>query len=97
MPTDRTHTVVETSFHWNYTTYLNFVFLGVGAYLYWLYRNRERLGGGTGYAIDPVCGMQVQTANAPAHIRHGRHEFWFCSDHCAGKFQSDPARFAGAE
>ena len=66
IPTNRTQTVVETSFRWNYTTFLNIAFLALAGYLYWLYRNRERLGGGAGYAIDPVCGMQVQTANAPA-------------------------------
>ncbi len=93
VPTDRTHTVVEASFHWNYTTYLNFVFLGVGAYLYWLYRNRARLGGGTGYAIDPICGMQVQTANAPARVAHHGVDHWFCSDRCAEKFSTDPDQY----
>jgi hypothetical protein len=82
---------VETSFHWNYTTFLNLVFIGIAGYLYWLYRNRERLGGGAGYATDPVCGMQVQTANAPAGRAHDGHEHWFCSDHCAGRFDADPA------
>ena len=75
-----------TGFEWNYTTFLNFVFLGVFAFLYWLHRNRERFGGGDGYAIDPICGMQVQTANAPAHdVRAGDH-YWFCSDRCHAKF-----------
>ena len=69
IPKDRPETIVETRFQWNYTTFLNIAFLAVFAVLYWLYRNRERLGGGLGYATDPVCGMQVQTANAPAHIR----------------------------
>ena len=96
IPTSRPRNIAETSFHWNYTTILNLRFLAVAGYLYWLYRNRDRLGGGTGYAIDSVCGMQVQTANAPAHARHDEQEVWFCSDHCAGKFQSDPVRFAGA-
>jgi uncharacterized membrane protein YraQ (UPF0718 family)/YHS domain-containing protein len=86
--------IVATRFHWNYTTFLNFAFLGLFALLYWLYRNRERLGGGGGYALDPVCGMQVQTANAPAHVNHDRHDYWFCSDRCAERFSEDPARFA---
>ena len=47
------------------------MFLGVFARLYWLYRNRERFGGGDGYAIDPICGMQVEKANAPARLRDG--------------------------
>ena len=95
IPTDRTRTVVQTSFQWNYTTYLNIVFLAIGGYLYWLYRNRERFGGGVGYAIDPVCGMQVQTANAPARRTHGGTDHFFCSDRCAERF--DPSVTPAAE
>ena len=91
VPSDRPETIVETKFEWNYTTVLNIVFLAVFAYLYWLYRNRARLGGGQGYAFDPVCGMQVQTANAPAHETVDGHEYWFCSDRCADAFRKSPA------
>lgn len=90
IPDQRSAKIVATSFHWNYTSVLNLVFLVVFAGLYWLYRNRERLGGGTGYAIDPVCSMQIRTANAPAHRSQGGQDYWFCSDHCAHKFDSDP-------
>ena len=69
-------------------------FLGLFAVLYWLYRNRDRFGGGQGYAIDPVCGMQVQTANAPAHATYDGSEFWFCSDHCRERFDTDPGPYA---
>jgi hypothetical protein len=89
IPTDRNREVVETSFHWNYTTFLNFVFLAIGGYLYWLSRNRERFGGGEGYALDPVCGMQVQTRHAPATRTHEGHEHYFCSDHCAERFDAE--------
>ena len=92
IPTNRTQTIVETGFKWNYTTFLNVIFLALGGYLYWLYRNRERLGGGAGYAIDPVCGMQIQTANAPAHLTRDGVEYWFCSDRCATRFATDPER-----
>ena len=58
---------------WNYTTFLNIVFVLVLAGLWWLARNQRRLGGGAGYAIDPVCGMQVEVAHAPARSeRDGR-------------------------
>ncbi len=93
VPRHRPTQIVSTSFHWNYTTFLNIAFMGLFAYLYWLYRNRDRLGGGAGYAIDPVCGMQVRTTNAPAHRHHGHHDHWFCSDHCAQRFDRDPERF----
>jgi YHS domain-containing protein len=80
---------------WNHTTVLDVVALVAFAAIYWLYRNRERFGGGAGYAKDPVCGMQVQTAHAPATARHERTTYFFCSDHCAHRFTSDPARFTG--
>ena len=86
VPHHRSQTIVSTTFHWNYTTVLNIAFLIVFAGLYWLYRNRDRLGGGHGYAIDPVCGMQVQTANAPARTTHEGRAVYFCSDHCAERF-----------
>jgi uncharacterized protein len=90
IPRTRPRDIVPTSFQWNYTTFLNLAFLVVAGYLYWLYRNRDRLGGGSGYATDPVCGMQVQTANAPASTDHGGRRYWFCSDRCADKFRRDP-------
>jgi uncharacterized protein len=94
IPTDRPETVVVTHFEWNYTSILNIVFLVVFAVLYWLYRTRARNGGGTGLAFDPVCGMQVQTANAPARTQHGEHTYHFCSDHCRERFQESPQKFA---
>jgi uncharacterized membrane protein YraQ (UPF0718 family)/YHS domain-containing protein len=71
---------------WNYTTFLNIAFLGLFAYLYYLRRHRERFGGGVGLAIDPVCGMQVQTANAPARAVVDGTQYWFCGDHCKDRF-----------
>ncbi len=96
IPSTRPATVAPAHFQWNYTTYLNIAFLVVFGVLYWAYRNRERLGGGTGYAIDPVCGMQVQKANAPASVAHGSRTVYFCSDHCRHRFEADPSRFAGS-
>jgi len=87
--------VVMTGFSWNYTTWLNIVFLGVGALVYWTYRNRERLGDGGQYAKDPVCGMQVERDNAPATASHQGTTVYFCSDRCHDKFAKDPARYAG--
>jgi hypothetical protein len=86
VPTTRPATVVSTGFSWNYTTYLNIVFLALFALLYWMYRNRGRFGGGDRYARDPVCGMQVETAHAPATLEHDGERVYFCSDHCAGRF-----------
>jgi uncharacterized protein len=84
---------VAAHFQWNYTTFLNFAFLAVLAALYWLYRNRERLGGGVGYAIDPVCGMQVRTADAPATTTHQDTRVYFCSDQCRERYEREPDRY----
>ena len=92
VPHHRPTQIVATTFSWNYTTFLNIVFLGVFAYLYWLCRNRERLGGGAGYAIDPICGMQVRAATAPARRFHRGQGVLFCSDRCAERFDRDPDR-----
>ena len=83
--------IVEAHWQWNYTTFLDVAFLGVFAVLFWLYRNRERLGGGEGYAIDPMCGMQVRTADAPASLVVDGERIYFCSDHCRERMERDLA------
>ncbi len=89
VPTVRPTAVAPAHFSWNYTTYLNLVFLLLFGVLYWMYRNRERLGGGDRDARDPVCGMQVETAQAPASREHAGQRHYFCSDRCAERFDAD--------
>jgi uncharacterized protein len=96
VPATRPTQIVPEHLTWNYTTVLNIIFLVVFAALYWLYRNRHRLGGGDGYAIDPVCGMQVEQASAPATSGAAGHQSWFCCDRCRERFESDPDRFAAS-
>jgi hypothetical protein len=86
VPPHRPGQIVAAHFSWNYTTVLNIVFLAVFGLLYWLHRNQKRLGGGRAYAIDPVCGMQVRIADAPASAVHEGHQHYFCSDHCRDRF-----------
>jgi len=83
VPTTRPTTIAPAHFSWNYTTYLNLIFLLLFGVLYWLYRNRARLGAGDRYARDPVCGMQVEKAHAPASRGRAGERQYFCSDHCA--------------
>src|SRR5438874_4877656 len=91
VPTSRPIQVVAPAFQWNYTTYLNLVFLTIFAGLVWLSRNRERLGGAR-YAIDPVCGMQVEKALAPATLRSAGQIYHFCSDRCRDRFKANQER-----
>ncbi len=80
----RPHVVVQTGFEWNYTTFLNIVALAGFAVIYRLYRTRPANDGRL--AKDPVCGMQVEIAHAPARRERGGVTSWFCSDHCAEQF-----------
>jgi uncharacterized membrane protein YraQ (UPF0718 family)/YHS domain-containing protein len=91
VPTVRPTTVAPAHFSWNYTTYLNIAFLLLFALLYWTYRNRERFGAGGGYAKDPICGMQIVMAHAPATLQRNGERFYFCSDRCAQHFGSEVA------
>jgi uncharacterized membrane protein YraQ (UPF0718 family)/YHS domain-containing protein len=86
VPTARPAQVVDPALSWNYTTFLNLVFLVVAAVIFYLYKNQARLGGGGGYALDPVCGMQVETEHAPARASYEGHDYYFCSDHCRERF-----------
>ncbi|NNN21905.1 MAG: YHS domain-containing protein [Acidimicrobiales bacterium] len=93
IPTEKSNTVLSASFSWNYTTYLNILFLIMFAGLYYLYRNQHKLGGGGAYALDPVCGMQVETAMAPAKSRYDDEYVYFCSDRCKEKFDKSPNEY----
>ncbi len=93
IPTARPAQPVPIGLQWNYTTILNILFLGIFGGLYWLHRNRARLGGGARYAVDPVCGMQVEKDLAPARLSLGGRTHYFCSDHCRERFERDPDRY----
>jgi YHS domain-containing protein len=93
IPHTRPTQIAPDRLSWNDTTYLNLVFLVVFGVLYWTYRNRERLGGGQGTALDPVCGMQVTVADAPASLVHQGDRYSFCSDRCKERFEEAPTRF----
>ena len=94
VPNRRAFSVAAAHFSWNYTSYLNILFIFVALGVWWLARNRARFGGGQGYAIDPVCAMQIRIADAPAQTEHAGRMVHFCSDRCREKFVADPERYA---
>jgi Cu+-exporting ATPase len=48
-------------------------------------------------AVDPVCGMTVDPATAPASVVHDGRTYYFCNPGCARRFQAEPQRYlAGA-
>jgi Cu+-exporting ATPase len=42
-------------------------------------------------AIDPICGMSVQKANARYTSQYEGQTYYFCSDGCRVTFNKDPA------
>jgi uncharacterized membrane protein YraQ (UPF0718 family)/YHS domain-containing protein len=88
VPTTRSLQVTSAHFEWNYTTFLNILFLVLVVGVWWLARNKKRFGGGTGYAIDPSCGMQVRMADAPATAVVNGDTLYFCSDRCQSRYTS---------
>jgi uncharacterized membrane protein YraQ (UPF0718 family)/YHS domain-containing protein len=82
----RPRIVVHTGFAWNYTSVLNIVALIAFAGLYLLYRGRDVGSEDSRYAKDPICGMQVEKANAPATLTVGGEQYWFCCDGCRDRF-----------
>jgi YHS domain-containing protein len=45
--------------------------------------------------IDPVCHMNVETAKAKSTVYGGR-VYYFCSQDCRAKFETDPPAYARA-
>ena len=88
-PTNRLVHVGAQRLSWNYTTFLNLLFLAVAALVWMLARRRHRLGEASGYAIDPMCKMQVRISDAPARATLGARTYYFCSDRCHDRFLAE--------
>jgi YHS domain-containing protein len=56
--------------------------------------DHERGGSEMAMAIDPVCGMRVDTDDAPATAEHEGTTYYFCSQVCHDLFVADPAAYA---
>jgi P-type Cu+ transporter len=49
-----------------------------------------------GNAVDPVCGMAVDTDHKAGQHEHRGRTYYFCGRGCLAKFQSDPERYLSA-
>ena len=45
-------------------------------------------------AIDPVCGMEVEEAQAPATTEFEGRPYYFCSESCRDEFEANPSLYA---
>ncbi len=86
-------TTTSAGIHWDLTTYLNLIALGLAGLVLWLYHHREAWGAGEGYGRDPVCSMVVRIADAPARANHRGRTYVFCSPGCHDRFAADPERY----
>ena len=48
-------------------------------------------------AIDPVCGMEVETDLTDLKLEHEGKTYWFCGKGCLLEFRDDPARYLDPE
>ena len=91
------HALVLKSVGGGVTGLFNVLAVLLVAGLLWLALTRSRMGGGAGYAIDPVCGMQVRTSDAPARAHWRDETIYFCAPRCQTRFlELHPDALAGA-
>jgi YHS domain-containing protein len=45
-------------------------------------------------AMDPVCGMRIDTDDAVATAEYEGRTYYFCSEACYEAFVADPAPYA---
>lgn len=45
-------------------------------------------------AIDPVCGMEIEEAQAPATTEFEGRVYYFCSESCRDEFEANPQLYA---
>jgi YHS domain-containing protein/uncharacterized membrane protein YraQ (UPF0718 family) len=88
IPTERpdVESITERAIGWNYTTFLNIVFLGVAAVLIGLTLRRG--------VRDPVCGMTVDRGTAFTSEWNGT-TYYFCGPACQARFEADPELYVG--
>jgi uncharacterized protein len=86
-PTRRATIVAPLSFSWNFTTYLDAASLVLLVLLYLPYRSSRRRGSAQRASLDPVCGMFVETATAPASMQSAGRTYSFCSQRCHLRFE----------
>jgi YHS domain-containing protein len=48
-------------------------------------------------AIDPVCGMEVDTATSELSFEYEGTTYWFCGRGCLLEFKDDPETYLSAD
>jgi YHS domain-containing protein/uncharacterized membrane protein YraQ (UPF0718 family) len=95
IPRSRPHQIASNALAWNFTTALDLAALLALAGIVILARRSGRSRIEAQHASDPVCGLQVERALAPARLVLQGQQFYFCSDQCRDKFLAHPDRHGG--
>ena len=90
LPPRRTLAYLDGTFDLGWTLGLNVAALLLLLVSRWLLRG-QAVDAAT--AVDPVCGMQVHRATAPAQQRLDGTIYYFCSPRCAERFLASPGEF----
>jgi uncharacterized membrane protein YraQ (UPF0718 family)/YHS domain-containing protein len=110
-PTNHHVAVFETTPTWNYTTFLDIVFLLLMVVMAWRFfttggpdmiramaHPSQEHGSHAEPALvkDPVCGMTVDPVKPGPHSLHDGKTYYFCSTGCKESFERDPGKYLGA-
>ena len=58
---------------------------------------RTKAGREPSKAVDPVCGMTVDSVTTPHHAEHNGRDFHFCSAGCRTKFRANPDEYLASK
>jgi hypothetical protein len=94
IPAIRPHQIAVHALGWNLTTGLDLAAVAALTAIFVLARRGRSTGARGLYTLDPVCGMQIERATAPARTEYRGQTFFFCSDRCLERFQRNPERYS---
>ena len=105
IPTDRSVAKISEGISFNYTTWLNIVFLLIAAVLVWRFLRTNGLAmlqmmdkpvtdmADQALVKDPVCGMTINPMDAVAESDYKGQTFYFCSVADKQTFDRNPERY----
>ncbi len=86
IPANSMHLKSMTHFGLNATTILNALALLMCCTVYYFYKHPVASDEASDFAQDPICGMQVRKADAPASASVGGVMYYFCMEGCKESF-----------
>jgi uncharacterized protein len=94
IPSVRPHQIAVHALGWNLTTGLDLAAVAALAVCFVLARQGRPTTARSLYAVDPVCGMQIERDTAPSTTDYQGQRLYLCSDRCLERFLRNPERFS---